>query len=346
MNRINLIILLFIFFKQGYCQVILDSNSMIKPNVKIAINRIDYDTLYDWAGNQNGLNNIWDFRFLSKKPLKIDTINTISNIPISNKFTTLIKKNIPISKNSRGFLGTSENFKGMYLECLMYYSYVFGDSVFFDFSKKPFKIYSYPFSYGSSDTSEGDYLSLSTPIAPLNIDSNMVKRYHKYIATSQATGILILPNGSFECLLVKTENYYKDSLFRKINGSSPVLFSYGQTYTYEYHFATSSFNYGILGIGNNGSFYVIDKNFPNFIEETNKLPGSSKIYPNPFINEIKINLSSNNIPLEYKLLDINGSEVSHGITDGLINTENIKSGMYLLQLKNDKLYETYRVIKW
>ena len=71
------------------------------------------------------------------------------------------------------------------------------------------------------------------------------------------------------------------------------------------------------------------------------------VYPNPFSNELTINLPSADIEnTSYKLTDITGKVISEGVNTNTIYTSELNTGVYLLSVyKNGSVLGTQKVIK-
>lgn len=75
---------------------------------------------------------------------------------------------------------------------------------------------------------------------------------------------------------------------------------------------------------------------------------SLKLFPNPTSDAVFLSLKKVE-EFNYKLSDISGREIFNGNTTGVqtkINLNNLKSSIYILNIyKNNKLYESYKIIK-
>ena len=99
-------------------------------------------------------------------------------------------------------------------------------------------------------------------------------------------------------------------------------------------------------IGNNIAKFTFD--FPSSVEEESLIP--LKVFPNPATNRLyieNVNLDSDS---QFIIRDLNGQEIQNGrLTQPFINTENIPTGVYLLQLNTpsfDKvLSQKFSIVK-
>ena len=83
---------------------------------------------------------------------------------------------------------------------------------------------------------------------------------------------------------------------------------------------------------------------PNAIE--NVLLVGISIAPNPFSSLLKIK-NDEAINARYELVNTNGMVMSKGFLQGatVLNTEELKAGVYLLHIFSDKTSKTFRVVK-
>ena len=70
------------------------------------------------------------------------------------------------------------------------------------------------------------------------------------------------------------------------------------------------------------------------------------IYPNPFANELTL-MTSSTVSFDYQLTDTRGRILTTGIFQKQlsINTTNLPLGVYLLQLRNKKQTNVYKILK-
>jgi hypothetical protein len=86
----------------------------------------------------------------------------------------------------------------------------------------------------------------------------------------------------------------------------------------------------------------------------NELKEQLKVYPNPFTNELRFNISvCNQLQIIVELYNIAGVRIHHqaieltrqDLSSIKINLEEIPSGLYLLSLKTNEYYSTSKIIK-
>ena len=109
----------------------------------------------------------------------------------------------------------------------------------------------------------------------------------------------------------------------------------------------------------NGDYYVIvtvlgcssdTSNIINFIlvgipfVDKNRI---IKVYPNPFSNELIIEMEGNYEKLNFEILNSIGQVVFKGnlVKKTTLQTNNFPAGVYLVKLQNDKTYEFKKIIK-
>lgn len=88
---------------------------------------------------------------------------------------------------------------------------------------------------------------------------------------------------------------------------------------------------------------IFEQNLSNELYSNNEF----KVYPNPCTSEIKIDLPENISNSNYTIFDVTGKMVLKGIynKDEKINTSNLNSGTYLIEINHENLYETIQLIK-
>lgn len=70
---------------------------------------------------------------------------------------------------------------------------------------------------------------------------------------------------------------------------------------------------------------------------------SLEVYPNPVSDVLHIN----NLPCEtvdYTIFNVLGQKVNEGCSNGTISVAELEKGLYILQLRGEKLLETTRIV--
>ena len=83
------------------------------------------------------------------------------------------------------------------------------------------------------------------------------------------------------------------------------------------------------------------------IEENNALSNVISVYPNPFNDQVKIN-NETNLNLDITILDVMGKVISTNKSNEntvTINTSELAHGMYLINVKSEKLSPSYKIVK-
>ena len=68
-----------------------------------------------------------------------------------------------------------------------------------------------------------------------------------------------------------------------------------------------------------------------------------EVYPNPVSNVLYVK----NLPcetMEYSIFNVLGQKVTSGSSNGSISVAELKKGLYLLQIKSDKVLETVKFV--
>ncbi len=83
------------------------------------------------------------------------------------------------------------------------------------------------------------------------------------------------------------------------------------------------------------------------IEENNALSNVISVYPNPFNDQVKIN-NETNLNIDITILDVMGKVISTNKSNEntvTINTSELAHGMYLINVKSEKLSASYKIVK-
>lgn len=96
---------------------------------------------------------------------------------------------------------------------------------------------------------------------------------------------------------------------------------------------------------NNGTFGTITDTNPNCALSIDEFEDTTiKVFPNPFND--KITIQSANRDYEVALFDTLGKRISVSVeADGTIATDHLSSGLYILKVSSEDLYQTFRLIK-
>lgn len=72
-----------------------------------------------------------------------------------------------------------------------------------------------------------------------------------------------------------------------------------------------------------------------------------KLYPNPVLDQLTIELEGNTSELKYEILDVNGRMVAKGqmVDKAVIGTSQFAAGAYIIRLNNEHAYQFEKVIK-
>jgi len=75
--------------------------------------------------------------------------------------------------------------------------------------------------------------------------------------------------------------------------------------------------------------------------------GDINVYPNPFSDELIIEILGNTVPVNFEILNAEGSVIYQGnlIEKTRINTSSFAPGVYLINFENGKTFEFKKIIK-
>ena len=102
-----------------------------------------------------------------------------------------------------------------------------------------------------------------------------------------------------------------------------------------------------VALASGGNLIPLPLYIASSIEENNALSNLISVYPNPFNDQVKIN-NETNISLEISILDVMGKVVSSDKSNSSIinfNTSELTQGIYFINVKNEKLSATYKIVK-
>lgn len=127
--------------------------------------------------------------------------------------------------------------------------------------------------------------------------------------------------------------------YRKEDGKFHINFGYGGTLDGWYDIPDPDFYYGMTKIEG-----IILNIIPSTtdIQEFTEL-ADLEIYPNPVSDVLNIK-GINYETVEYSILNIMGQEITKGISYGTISVDNLESGLYILQIKNESLLKTVKFV--
>jgi PKD repeat protein len=73
---------------------------------------------------------------------------------------------------------------------------------------------------------------------------------------------------------------------------------------------------------------------------------SFSVFPNPVTKEFSVkSFSTNNISINYVIYDIIGNECLKGITNDVVNVEQLNNGVYFLEIRDDEKLYSFKFIK-
>jgi len=74
--------------------------------------------------------------------------------------------------------------------------------------------------------------------------------------------------------------------------------------------------------------------------------GDIKLYPNPTVDNIKLEFATNVQDIKFNIFDLSGRMLANGIYENSINVSQLPSGTYVLQLSIDGKLRTEKFIKY
>ena len=129
--------------------------------------------------------------------------------------------------------------------------------------------------------------------------------------------------------------------YRNTDGKFHINFGYGGPLDNWYDIPDPNFYYGMTKV-EGIILNIIPKHGPLTVQESS-LQQPLEVYPNP-VSDV---LYMKNLPckrVDYSIFNLMGQEVAAGSTNGSISVAKLKKGLYLLQIKSDKVLETVKFV--
>lgn len=183
-----------------------------------------------------------------------------------------------------------------------------------------------------------------------------LSNFHRTIHLSSNIGI----NGEINLSWNRYEgfNYSSFSIYRSVDGQSYQKIGQVTSNDFTYsdlnppaglkkYFIEIENQTGCTPSAKRNGFSSVRSNILDILvtSDSNYILNDLILYPNPTSNFINIETQ---IELYYKLMNIEGKEIMSGNLDSqnkILNVENINSGVYILQLSNDTITKTFKVVK-
>ena len=197
----------------------------------------------------------------------------------------------------------------------------------------------FPVQYGDQDTSFSAYNMDVPNVGYYGEDRIRVNEVNGY-------GTLITPYGTFDALKVTSSIFAHDSLY-----SDSMGFGFAtDRIEIEYKWFALGYQMPILkivertGMGAGVTVTYIDS-LRNLSVADIQMQNLS-FYPNPVVNAIKLRLSAEGFPLQMNIFNVEGQLVfSREIESDEIDLSALTTGVYMMQLFNEDLHYSGRLIK-
>ena len=339
MKKINLFTLVLLLYLPAFSQITIDQNDMPKEGDTL---RMSFTTniLFDYT--KTGLDTTWDFSSLTKMGQQIDTFVNIQNVPPIYLF--IFTPNLVSTLASPGSLPIPipdipiSNFFNFYKNSAASYSYpgfafqLSGFPIMMKYNS-PDVWYSFPCTFGSTWNSE----SMSSASLPgLGYYSTQRNR------TSQVDGWgnLITPLGTFPTIRIKSQWVEHDSIYLDTLGMG---FPFDRNVT-EYKWLGKNQGEPLLQIMVEGLTGTVTATYRDVINHTgiNEIHKEwIRISPNPSTSSFVICLKKQINAAELEIFSTEGKMVHSELTEfhngksNIINSKDLPSGTYFLQIKNE-----------
>ena len=129
--------------------------------------------------------------------------------------------------------------------------------------------------------------------------------------------------------------------YRESDGKFHINFGYGGTLDNWYDIPDPNFYYGMTKV--EGIILNIIPTMGPLAVHESTAQQSLEVYPNPVSNVLYVK----NFPsetMEYSIFNVLGQKVTSGSSNGSISVAELKKGLYLLQIKGDRVLETVKFV--
>ena len=129
--------------------------------------------------------------------------------------------------------------------------------------------------------------------------------------------------------------------YRESDGKFHINFGYGGSLDDWYDIPDPNFFYGMTKV--EGIILNIIPNMGPMAVHESIAQQPLEVYPNPVSNVLYVK----NLPcktMEYSIFNVLGQKVAAGSSNGSISVAELKKGLYLLQIKSDKVLETVKFV--
>jgi len=184
----------------------------------------------------------------------------------------------------------------------------------------------------------------SSPNAPaVNVTlDNLLDASIENVSYNQFTSYLSLPTNDYklQVRLNADNSVFKayDAPLQTLNlgGNSIIVFASGLVGT------SGATEFGLFALDCEGNVTALPISDPTSV---NLIKDWGVVYSNPIQNNLRLEVNTN---VNYSIFDLSGRLVNNGNLNGgvsNINTANLSSGTYVVQLTNNKEVVTFKVIK-
>ena len=129
--------------------------------------------------------------------------------------------------------------------------------------------------------------------------------------------------------------------YRESDGKLHINFGYGGSLDNWYDIPDPNFYYGMTKM--EGIVLNIIPTYPPFVAHEVLSLQPLEVYPNPVADVLYLKGLPDE-PVEYSVFNVLGQEVTTGITNGTISVADLEKGLYLLQIKGNKVRNTAKFI--
>jgi hypothetical protein len=309
-----------------------------------------------------GVNYTWDFSKLTEATQQPDSIIAITSAPQLYQvvFNSYLEP-IPSFCIHKTHL---ENFDSLNkYNPTEIYEYYKTDSTYFSYAGLGFKLqgfvvpikydttdilYSFPLSYGNSDSGTSFYKT-PTILSPYLYYASHQKRKNK----ADGWGILKTPYGSFSALRIKSTINSVDTFYKTADSSG---YKIQQPTRYEYKWLGQNSGFPLLQINTEirdsieviTTIFYLDSLRFNSIAKAHPKPINVLIYPNPFSQTATIEYSVDQYSfVSVELIDLNGKILSKlhsgyknpGVYSLPLSIETNRSSVYFIKIRmNDQVH--------
>lgn len=337
MKRFGYILISFFFAQWGYAQITLESTDVGATGTQYLMG---YDTLPSPGINEGpaGVNQTWDYTGLNVHLIDTVDFEVPNNTPFGASFPN---SNLCIISSLEGTYSYMENTAAGLLLHGLAVDLGTGSPIVVPLSPAV-GVISFPLNYG--DSGSGTIIIDETvPFTQIPlVDSLRYKSVSSQSVEVDAWGDISIPSGTFSSLRTKTIDYNIDSTWAHnalLNNWTLIDNNEGTDSTFAWWNKTKGYILAEVMYSDGDLNYIFTQDpVITSISEGEPADLDLRLYPTPTQDILNVSWDKHQVK-NIKVYDLLGQEVLNEAVKGnahSISVENLRAGMYLLHLHNDK----------